>query len=512
MTDLPDITVVTCTNKIGGVDLIKGSLLNQDFPLDRVELILVDDFHHLRKREVAAYLEDAPFMWKHVGPGAERTFNLAANFNKALLLAEGELIVPLEDYEWASSSWLSTHWKVYEERLPDLTEGGGTPASWWRASTVTAHGLTHDCKMPRTKFDSPIQDVRRILLSPKMRKYALISVFPGDRFDPLSIEIEKEDRKWEPYGVQPGELLPRMSTHVYRNVSLPLERALELNGYDEAFDGDDPHHFQIDPTAEVYWRAEVQGHRFLYVEEGPLYHLDHWALFTWDRQADYSYMRSRMANILTRGGPTVAQNMNHHLKVMREREWRTSRARRLYLGTLKDNCRFSLDEEGDSDAAITAKVYRMAYSWIQTDGWVLDDGCGSGEGMDENPRCVGIDISIQALREAREQGHRVVLGDVRKLPFKDGVFRSLLSIETLEHLLEGETYLEEARRVLQPGGYLALSTPDGGPIIGSHLRLYDRRQLAEIATKYFRPVHFEVVDWRAGEGGEDKLFLRGVRE
>lgn len=499
MTDYPEVSVITCTNKLGGVDLIRGSVMNQDFDLEKVELILVDDFYHLRRREVQEYFEEVPFAFRYLPPAAERTFNLASSFNRALMLAEGELIVPLEDYEWASSDWLSAHYNVWKEKGPG----------------VSMHGVTHNCRFPRSKFGSHIQDVRKVLLPKSRLKHALISVFPQNKFNPDKLEVEEYDTRWpDRFGVKSGEMIPSGSTHIYRNVSLPLERALELNGYDEGFDGDDPVHFEIDPTAEFFFRAEAQGHRFIYTERGSLFHLNHWDLFSWDRKADYSYMRMKLACMAKGIMPTVAQNDGRHMKVLREARWRTSRARFLLHGRLKDNCRFSLDDEGDSDAAITALVYRKARAYLNgVKGWVLDDGCGSGEGLEGiESRAVGIDISPIALREARERGVQVVLGDVRRLPFRNGAFGAVLSIETMEHLVEGESYLDEIRRVLRKRGRVAISTPDGGPVIGSHVRLYTRRELVHMVQERFRPVHLEIVDWRSDIGREDKLFLRAVRE
>ena len=495
MTEPPEISIIYCTNKLGSIDLLKHSLLNQDFPLEKVEVLLIDDFYSLRRKEVAEYLEDAPFAYRHLPSASERVFNLAAKFNQALVLAEGELIVPLEDYEWADRDWLKTHYEVWKEKGPD----------------VTVQGLTHDCAMPKNKFDAPIQDIREILLPEERIHEALISVFPGTEWKGVKLEVERPDTKWESYEVESGDFLPPLTTHVYRNVSLPLERFLELNGYDEAYDGDEPEHFQIDPTADVYWRAEAQDHRFLYMTEGLLFHMDHWKLFTWERTADYGHMYQQVHAIAAgRQNKTAPNPGRKHLKMLREYNWRTSRARRLSLGRISDHCQFDIIEVGESDAAITAKVYRKARRYLYGRERILDSGCGAGGGMEGLEDTVGIDISKTALQEAREKGCEVVMGDVRRLPFKDGSFGGVLSIETLEHILEGDEYMKEARRVLKDRGLLVLSTPDGGPAVGSHLRMYSRGLLAELLNAHLNPLHLEVVPWPGAP--EDKLLARAVKE
>ena len=46
------------------------------------------------------------------------------------------------------------------------------------------------------------------------------------------------------------------------------------------------------------------------------------------------------------------------------------------------------------------------------------------------------------------------------LPFDDGEFECIVSFETLEHLEDHHGLLTEFRRVLAPGGFLMISTPD----------------------------------------------------
>jgi len=57
------------------------------------------------------------------------------------------------------------------------------------------------------------------------------------------------------------------------------------------------------------------------------------------------------------------------------------------------------------------------------------------------------------------------------LPFRSGVFDVVVTLETIEHVLDPDGLLEEARRLLAPGGTLVLSTPrlDSLLVVGSLL-------------------------------------------
>ena len=63
------------------------------------------------------------------------------------------------------------------------------------------------------------------------------------------------------------------------------------------------------------------------------------------------------------------------------------------------------------------------------------------------------------------------------LPLADSEFDLVLCAETLEHVRDVQRLLSEARRVLVPGGRLAISTPAHGRLTGLDLlvRGFERR-------------------------------------
>ena len=99
---------------------------------------------------------------------------------------------------------------------------------------------------------------------------------------------------------------------------------------------------------------------------------------------------------------------------------------------------------------------------------VLDAACGEGYGSallaERAASVVGVDISEEAVTHAQERYTANNLSfqaaDGTALPFDDDAFDCVVSFETLEHLHDQKGLLTEFRRVLKPGGFLLISTPD----------------------------------------------------
>lgn len=95
---------------------------------------------------------------------------------------------------------------------------------------------------------------------------------------------------------------------------------------------------------------------------------------------------------------------------------------------------------------------------------VLDIGCGNGVFSrwltEKGCHVCGLDFSRRALRQAKPYQNGTIQGDIVNLPFQDAIFDCVVFIEVLEHVppsLE-QHVLSEIRRVLKPGGTLALHT------------------------------------------------------
>jgi SAM-dependent methyltransferase len=95
---------------------------------------------------------------------------------------------------------------------------------------------------------------------------------------------------------------------------------------------------------------------------------------------------------------------------------------------------------------------------------LLDVGCGVGiflrRFLELSPTVCGIDIDPKSLREAVQVTPTVALAVAEHLPFRDAVFDVVFMHEVLEHVQDDRAALQEACRVLGPGGHLVVFCPN----------------------------------------------------
>jgi SAM-dependent methyltransferase len=145
----------------------------------------------------------------------------------------------------------------------------------------------------------------------------------------------------------------------------------------------------------------------------------------------------------------------------------------------------------------------------------LDVGCGDGRltALLDAARLSAADVSPVALERARGRlpgAALVELDPDAPFPLGDSDFDLVLCAETVEHVRDVQLFLSEIRRVLRPGGELALTTPASRPLarpedpLSPHLRRFTRRSLARVLAE----LGFEV---RSLERRSGKLLARATR-
>ena len=93
---------------------------------------------------------------------------------------------------------------------------------------------------------------------------------------------------------------------------------------------------------------------------------------------------------------------------------------------------------------------------------VLDIGAGEGDFVARDPaRFVGIDIEPRLVEHCRTRGLDVRAMSALRLEFPDQSFEAIHAAQVIEHFdaNDAAAFLQEASRVLMPGGVIVLTTP-----------------------------------------------------
>jgi ubiquinone/menaquinone biosynthesis C-methylase UbiE len=101
------------------------------------------------------------------------------------------------------------------------------------------------------------------------------------------------------------------------------------------------------------------------------------------------------------------------------------------------------------------------------DAWLLDCGCREGDNTVKLAKCVGtrqilgLDYNLTVLRQAAQRGISSLQADLNcGIPLEDSSVDVIVASDVLEHLVDPYVFVGEMYRVLQPGGYLVLDTPN----------------------------------------------------
>jgi len=128
---------------------------------------------------------------------------------------------------------------------------------------------------------------------------------------------------------------------------------------------------------------------------------------------------------------------------------------------------------------------------------VVDAACGTGYGsgilkkQGEATAVTGIDLSSEATDYAKArhgtQGVSFVCASADQIPVADDSTDAVISFETIEHVKDDVSLLEEFWRILKPGGLLICSTPNNWPVDLSqhHLRSYDLHTFRSVLERKF---------------------------
>ena len=151
---------------------------------------------------------------------------------------------------------------------------------------------------------------------------------------------------------------------------------------------------------------------------------------------------------------------------------------------------------------------------LRPDAEVLDIGCGSGTittGLARRAgRVVGLDMSAEVVDAARAHADDCRLsnasfevGSVYDLPWDDNSFDVVYAHQVLQHLSDPVRALKEARRVLRPGGIVAVRDSDYETMV--HAPVFP-------AIERWRDLYHQVATANGGEADAGRYLLSWVTE
>jgi SAM-dependent methyltransferase len=125
--------------------------------------------------------------------------------------------------------------------------------------------------------------------------------------------------------------------------------------------------------------------------------------------------------------------------------------------------------QGRADRIPRKAEFKIMWRYLQKlpkGSRVLDGGCGLGDWVVWLTRAgyptVGLDVSRVMIGKLRQMfpDMEFAIGDIRETGFPDKAFAAYFSWGTFEHFEEGfDRVVSEAWRLLEPGGWLFISTP-----------------------------------------------------
>jgi ubiquinone/menaquinone biosynthesis C-methylase UbiE len=132
---------------------------------------------------------------------------------------------------------------------------------------------------------------------------------------------------------------------------------------------------------------------------------------------------------------------------------------------------------------------------------VLDIASGSGYGTyimaGEAEKVIGVDVDEESVKYAQRNYKRpnteFKVGDAEKIPLEDASVDVVVTFETVEHIKNYKKFLSEIKRVLKPGGFAIISTPNDLEFPeGNHFHLHEftHDELKKVLKEYFKNAKF----------------------
>ncbi len=154
--------------------------------------------------------------------------------------------------------------------------------------------------------------------------------------------------------------------------------------------------------------------------------------------------------------------------------------------------------------------YEYVKEIISKNSSVLEVGFGEGYGIHHISQKVKMSVGLELSETYVEYAKKKYLNsscnymryDGEKIPFENNTFDYVISCMVIEHVLDIYSYLKEMYRVLKPGGYLYLTTPNRKlrlkdnekPFNRFHITEFDQESLFLIISRVFDNITIYGID------------------
>ena len=144
------------------------------------------------------------------------------------------------------------------------------------------------------------------------------------------------------------------------------------------------------------------------------------------------------------------------------------------------------------------KAYVIAADKVS--GNLLEVGCGEGRGIEwltpkvDTYSAIDKIVSVVEKLKAKYPKGNIISGNIPPLPYPDHTFDYVVSFQVIEHIKDDHSFLKEISRVLKPGGFALISTPNRPMSLSRnpwHEREYTADELTLLAKKYFGSVEMK---------------------
>lgn len=246
------VSVVCNTARPGYIDTICESLSSQTMSQKEWELILVDDLHKQRHKAVREYLRGKIKNFKHISPRQMKDFFAACTaMNTGIIHSRGELVFFMNDYLYPPARCLERHWEIYSKHGPKIIIHGplidgivASGRSVWQGAPAEPRliieegqsfyfwDLTPPIAVPlKAGFETLTEETAISIFAQPFQPMPFLTILPdwrtGATMGELIDDGLHENRAIHPWSWWWGG----------RNTSAPMEALLEINGWDELFDG-----------------------------------------------------------------------------------------------------------------------------------------------------------------------------------------------------------------------------------------------------------------------------------